>query len=920
MSPAGAYLRWPEARIRAGWQGITRLELAPDRRSVALVLAAAPASAVAVSVAGGRRPLRFELTAATTSRPVLQLAEPGDRATYVVTLQDGGGVPIDPFFASAELTFTVDCERDDCRAAPAEAPRPPAPRTVDLLTKDYDGFVRLLSDHVRVRNPHWADLSPASFERVLLELLAHHGDLLSYHQDRVAAEAFLDDATQRHSLRQHGLLLGYPLFDGEAAETTLVLTGVTAPVGRVPAGTTVEQAGSSDEAPVAFYVVDDTEVRAVHDALALAAWPGVKDAELAAGATRALLWGHDLHLAPGKVLAFLDGDFAQLVTVTEARQLQLPGWVAAPGDAPPASPGDRASPADVTEVTWTPGLQRVMRPWRPLAGDRDAGVFIRGNLARARHGARRDERIPLSADELERDRRNAVVVREQRRLDRARVRLLSSGTEFPADALAGASLAVGVSHDAGATFDVRTHRFGAGPFASVDAVLADLRADVAFLGGPNPDLAVYAQGDELAVQSVLGGTAVVLTVDPSSTALGPGALGFTPGARAEPQLGDDVILLHAVRTRGGPVTFRAVPGGGTEPVLHVATGDASGQAGEEGWTRVPHLHGSRSFDRHYVAEADEDGSVWLHFGDGRHGAALELEPGPAPAATRALFLSARDGDPIAGNCAPRTLTRFQGRSVPPALAALGASLAVTNVLPGRGGRQPESLEAARLAIPGSLRHGPLQRAVSLEDYGRAAREVPGVARAAARAMGGPFHAVLVLVDPEGTAELSDEVREAVSARIELLRMTGREHVVRQPAYVPLDVKLAVCVEPGALPHRVRAAVYAALRPGTDARPGFFHPDRLSFGQSVERGDVLAAVQAVPGVRTVKALVFRRLRDADPAKARARIVLGATEVARLDGDPLRPGDGRLEVAVVGVDAGVSEASFDAASPPAPAGGA
>jgi hypothetical protein len=38
-----------------------------------------------------------------------------------------------------------------------------------------------------VQNPHFADLSPASFERVLLDLIAHHGDMTSYYQDRVAA-------------------------------------------------------------------------------------------------------------------------------------------------------------------------------------------------------------------------------------------------------------------------------------------------------------------------------------------------------------------------------------------------------------------------------------------------------------------------------------------------------------------------------------------------------------------------------------------------------------------------------------------------------------------------------------------------------------------------------------------------------------
>jgi predicted phage baseplate assembly protein len=382
----------------------------------------------------------------------------------------------------------------------------------------------------------------------------------------------------------------------------------------------------------------------------------------------------------------------------------------------------------------------------------------------------------------------------------------------------------------------------------------------------------------------------------------------------------EVIQLRSIRTQGGAVTFRRADEEEWEPVIEAAVGDASAKQGTERWTRVSDLQSSRSFDRHFVAEAEEDGSLWLHFGDGRHGAALEVEPRrdpgqlPTAGAGRALFLAYRAGDPIAGNCAPRTLDRIvRDPAGADGLDALGPALAVENVLPGRGGRQPERIDAARLAIPASLRHGPLRRAVALEDYAEAARG-PGVARAAARALGGPFRTVLVLVDPEGKDELEPALRDEVSARIDALRMTGREHLVMKPHYVALDVTLAVCAEPDALPHRVRAAILDALRPGPDAagRRGYFHPDRLSFGQTIERGDVIAEVQRIPGVRTVKAIVFRRLRDGEPS--RARVVLGAAEVARLDADPTRPANGRLEVKVLGIDPDVSERDFDVASSP------
>jgi predicted phage baseplate assembly protein len=234
---------------------------------------------------------------------------------------------------------------------------------------------------------------------------------------------------------------------------------------------------------------------------------------------------------------------------------------------------------------------------------------------------------------------------------------------------------------------------------------------------------------------------------------------------------------------------------------------------------------------------------------------------------------------------------------------------VTNVTPGRGGRPRETKDEARLRIPASLRHGRIERAVCLEDYARAALGVPGVARAAARALGGAFNAVLVLVDPEGQAGLTPSLREAVMDRIDEVRMVGREHVVREPEYVPLEVKLALCVEPGALPHRVRDAAYAALRPGTRERPGFFHPDRLSFGEEVELGELIAHVQGIQGVRSVKALLFRKLGVAASGPVDARIRLRSTEVARLDADDDYPEHGRLSVLVVGVDPGVSSDDFE-----------
>ncbi len=777
------WLSWSGARPKTGFQGIERLQIslepsesAPTHALLTVFLfePAAGLGEESFALSGGRRvrEIPWSKVGEGSTSVTLKLEVIGDHSPYTISLLDGAGLPVDPFFASADFVFTVHCERGDCRPSPVEANREHKKRpAVDLLTKDYRGFVSLLADRVRVGNPHWADLSPASLERALVELISHHGDMLSYYQDRVANEAFIEDASQRYSLRKHGSLLGYELSDGAAAETILAFSSESNSY--VPAGMEVTAPSRVNASQVVFHVLEGARVRKTHSELVLAAWPGATDAELAEGASRALLYGHVDELSPGQRLAVVQGSFTQVVTLSEVRYMALPGWVDDPGTALPVDPVQ--NPTKVTAISWEPPLGQAVRPW-----DDEQPFFLRGNLVDARFGEARTSRIPLSKETLSRDRQRAVVVR-------------------------------------------------------------DLRE------------------------------------------------------------GGDVFLLRALKVPDGPVLFsEKVLDDGS--VLRVPLIEVS--LPQQRMYRVEHLHASHSYDAHYVASADEDGSIWLEFGDGRQGMAIELTD-PAPGE---LSIRYNVGEPIAGNCAANTLTRVV---VPEGSTQLDEllGLSVTNVTPGQGGRQSESREAARLAIPASLRHGRLERAVSTEDYARATLDVPGVAHATARVLGGAFNTVLVLIDPEGQAELSPALLKAVNDRLESVRMAGREYIVREPEYVPLEVKLAICVEPGALPHRVRDGVYAALRPGTSTRPGFFHPDRLSFGEEVELGDLLAEAQGVPGVRAVKALRFRKLRVAASGPVERRIRLGATEVARLDADDDYPENGRLSVLVVGIDPGVSAQDFD-----------
>jgi hypothetical protein len=96
---------------------------------------------------------------------------------------------------------------------------------------------------------------------------------------------------------------------------------------------------------------------------------------------------------------------------------------------------------------------------------------------------------------------------------------------------------------------------------------------------------------------------------------------------------------------------------------------------------------------------------------------------------------------------------------------------------------------------------------------------------------------------------------------------------------------------------VRVAVLRALRPGSDARPGLFHPSRLELGVPVYVSAAIAAAAAVPGVDAVEPLEARRLGD-PPGTVRTVLTAASDEVLVLDDDPARPERGRIEVLVRG----------------------
>lgn len=144
---------------------------------------------------------------------VVRLDKYGDFSTYTLRLM--GVENIDPHYDHVEFSFKVNCPSDldcapSCTCPPAVFPQP----EINYLAKDYQSFRQLILDRLSILIPDWKERHVPDIGIMLVEVLAYTGDYLSYYQDAVATEAYLDTARQRMSVRRHARLVDYLLHEG----------------------------------------------------------------------------------------------------------------------------------------------------------------------------------------------------------------------------------------------------------------------------------------------------------------------------------------------------------------------------------------------------------------------------------------------------------------------------------------------------------------------------------------------------------------------------------------------------------------------------------------------------------------------------------------------------------------------------------
>lgn len=307
------------------------------------------------------------------------------------------------------------------------------------------------------------------------------------------------------------------------------------------------------------------------------------------------------------------------------------------------------------------------------------------------------------------------------------------------------------------------------------------------------------------------------------------------------------------------------------------------------WQPRADLLASGPDDAHFVVETDNERRSHLRFGDG------ELGGAPRPGAS--FSANYRIGSGRSGNVGAESIARLVLANT----SLSGIAIGVRNPLPASGGTDPEDIAEARLNAPRAFRKH-LERAVIAADYAELAQRDPQAQRAAAELVWtGSWYEVDVAIDPFGGAPAPAALLASVADRLQRYRRMGHDLHVEPAVYVPIDLGLEVCVLPGYDRGQVKAELLRRF--GTRALAagglGYFHPDRLSFGEPLRLSHIVATAQAVAGVESVRVCRLQRLFEPANGELDAGLLaLAGHEIARLDNDPNHPERGKLDIRMLG----------------------
>jgi predicted phage baseplate assembly protein len=310
-----------------------------------------------------------------------------------------------------------------------------------------------------------------------------------------------------------------------------------------------------------------------------------------------------------------------------------------------------------------------------------------------------------------------------------------------------------------------------------------------------------------------------------------------------------------------PITYVPDPGAdrGASSTLQVFVNEVE-------WTEVSTFYGRGPDESIFTTRVDENGVMYVRFGNGETGRRL-------PTGVQNVTAQMRKGLGADGNVLADAVSII--------LQAQPGLKSVINPLPAVGGADPESADSIQQTAPGTVIT--LGRAVSLRDYEVLALSYSGVAKA--RAVSKDFQS------RRGVA-----LTVATSAGEPLLQLADPLHNFlddhRDPNvplsvsdYVPVHFVFIAMIHVlnGNKQSVVQAAAETALGPNEDGT-GYLGFAQLQFGQTMFQSALITVLQDVPGVDWVELLGFYESPSAaghgfgGTATIRDAIIIGPQEIA------------------------------------------
>jgi hypothetical protein len=802
---------------------------------------------------------------------IYNLALVESNSSQPLKLTDNGKPLLDPQLTSVDFSFKVECPtKFDCLdVRPCLKEAQPSPE-IDYLSKDYASFRQLLLDRMSVIMPDWRERNAADLGITLVEFLAYVGDYLSYRQDAIATEAYLGTARQRVSVRRHTRLLDYAMHDGCNARVWVqIQLKKNAPaVGLKLPRLLLKENGSDwqmpEDDPVPGSPVEILRTQFATRMSDGTLVPAEKFASLVAVSSAEVFEPLEV------VTLYPEHNDFKFYTWSNAQCCLPKGAVKATlaGDYPNLQPGDVLV------------FKEVLGPKTGNPADADP---------QHRHAARLTKV-------------NGKVLRADGTVDDSHAQ---TGLTDPVtgDAITEIEWVAGDALPFPLCLSSLTESGEHKPDVSIvlgNIVLADHGMT---LGQPEPLGVVPQPNPVLAPMSLQGcshceGTELLL-----------------PPSRFQPCLKLWPVTQAASVTRtqviAGRRTNRAFDPAGTaasafdwdmDRVLPaVRLGDDGGLL----WLPQRDLLSSDSLAPEFVVEVDNASRAAIRFGDDESG----LRPGEGTSFS-AVY---RVGNGAAGNIGAESIFHLaakflaelqdQGAGKPPKVVwhdTTDLIESITNPMPARGGREPQTMEQARQYAPAAFRAN--LRAVTPDDYAHFAEQHSEAQRTAATLRWtGSWYTVFLTVDRLRGQPVDAEFAERLRRFLEPYRMAGQDLEIDGPQFVPLELEMEVCVAPGYFRSDVEAALMDVFSSRTrlDGTRGFFHPDNFTFGQPVYLSQLYAAAQPVAGVAHLEITKLRRLGTQKPEVPTSGVVdLARLEIARLDHDPNFPDRGVLTIRTKG----------------------